>query len=250
MSVVPLPADVTLGQSFERGLDINLGTTGAPSWQPIRRISAWAPTYPATTQEAGTYDDLGADNSEITGRSFATSFTVQGNRYLTTGLYLPELEKILAAAKATGAAAVAEVRWYHKPAEGTPHPTDAAQGFVTVEATRQNTGNAEIDVYNVSLTGKGKFIPIANPFPGWDATVPVLSTATPDEASAGDLVTISGTGLLGATSVKFGAVAVTDFVVANGATIIAAVPAGAAGIAAITVTTPGGESNSLPYTRG
>ena len=246
---VPLPTDVTLGQSFERGLDINLGTAGAPSWQPIRRISAWAPTYPATTQEAGTYDDQGADNSEITGRSFATSLTVQGNRYLTTGLYLPELEALIAASKSIGSAAVVEIRWYHKPASGTPHPTDAGQGFVTVEATRQNTGNAEIDVYNISLTGKGKFAPIANPFLGWDATEPVLSTVTPDEAGAGDLVTIVGTGLLGATLVKFGAVTAPEFVVANGATIIAALPAGAAGAANVTVTTPGGVSNAIPYTR-
>ena len=100
MSVVPLPAGTTLGKSFEYGLDINLGTAGSPSWQPIRRISAWAPSYPGTPQDQATYDDLGATNEAITARSFATSFTVQGNRSLTSGLFLPEVEALLAAAGA------------------------------------------------------------------------------------------------------------------------------------------------------
>ena len=250
MSVVPLPVDTTLGKSFEYGLDINLGTDGAPSWQPIRRISAWSPTYPPTETDATTYDDLGSENNEVTGRSFATSFTVQGNRSLTTGLYLPEVEKLLAASKGIGAAAVVDIRWYHKPEVGTPNPTDAGRAYCTVAFTRQNTGNADNEVFSATLTGKGKFTPIANPFPGWDATDPVLASITPEGAEEGELVTINGSGLLGATAVTFGATPAGDFVVANAATIIAQLPAGSAGSVNVTVTTPAGTSDPLAYTRG
>lgn len=249
MSVVPLPAGTALGKSFEYGLDINLGTAGSPSYQPIRRISGWAPSYPATTQDQATYDDLGATNEAVTARSFATSFTVQGNRSLNTGLYLPEVEALLAAAKGTGEAAVVDVRWYHKPEVGTPNPSDAGQAFCRVDFTRQNTGNAEVEVFNATLAGQGPFSQIANPFAGWDVTEPVLASITPEGEGAGDLVTLTGTGFLGATSVKFGATEAADFVVASGATIIASLPAGSAGSVNVTVTTPGGASNAVAYTR-
>lgn len=249
MSVVPLPAGTTLGKSFEYGLDINIGDLGADFWQVIRRISAWSPTYPATETDAATYDDLGADNSEVTGRSFSASFTIQGNRSLTTGLYLPELEALLTAAKSIGSAAVVDVRWYHKPEAGTPNTHDAGRSRCTVSITRQNTGNADNEIFVVTLTGKGKFEQVANPFAGWDVTEPVLSGITPEGAGEGELVTLVGTGLLGATAVAFGATPASDFVVANAATIIAAVPAGTAGTVNVTVTTPGGTSAALAYER-
>jgi len=249
MSVVPLPAGTALGKSFEYGLDINLGTSGSPSYQPIRRISAWAPTYPPTPQDQATYDDLGATNETVAARSFAAGFTVQGNRSLTTGLYLPEVEALLAAAKATLDGAVVDIRWYHKPEVGTPNPSDAGQAFCRVEITRQNTGNAEVEVFNGTRTGQWPFASIVNPFAGWDVTEPVLASITPEGEGAGDLVTLTGTGFLGATSVTFGATPATDFVVANAATIIASLPTGTAGSVNVTVTTPGGTSNAVAYTR-
>jgi hypothetical protein len=250
MNRVPLPAGATLGKSFEYGLDINLGTYAAPVWQAVRRISGWAPTYAKTTTDVATYDDLGSTNEDITGRSFAAAFTVQVNRILTTGLYLPEVEALVAAGKAKGDGAVIDVRFYHKPEFGTPNPADAGRAYVTVEVSRQNTGNSETDVLSISLAGKGSVEPIVNPFTGWGTTVPVLSSAAPTAAVAGELVTVTGAGLLGATGVKFGAVSVTEFEVMNGATIIAIMPAGTAGSAPVTVITPAGTSAALAYTRG
>ena len=247
---VPLPADTSLGKSFEYGLDINLGTAGVPQWQPNRRISAWAPTYPPTTQDVATYDDKGAENAEVTGRSFAAAFTVQGNRSLATGLYLPEVEALWAAAKGIGGEAVVDVRWYHKPDVGTPNPVDAGRAYCTVEMSRQNTGNAEAEVFSVTLTGRGRFTPIPNPFSGWDVTTPVIAAVLPEGAAEGELVTVTGSGLLGATVVAFDATPADEIVVVNGSTIIAMVPAGAAGPVDVTVTTPGGTSEPVEYSRG
>ena len=249
---VPLPAETTLGKSFEYGLDVNLGTSGAPSWQPVRRISGWAPTFPATPQDIASYDDRGAPSEEVTARGFSAAFSVQGNRSLTTGAYLPELEALIAASKGTGSSAVLEVRWYHKPDVGAPNPADAGKALVTVEATRQNTGNAETELYSVTLTGRGRSQQIVNPFAGWSSSAPVVSSIRSTDGAAagsGDIVTITGSGLLGATSVKFGATEATEKLVVNGATIIATLPSGSAGSVNVTVTTPGGVSSAVPYTR-
>ncbi|MDR6142037.1 hypothetical protein QE375_001591 [Microbacterium foliorum] len=252
MSTTPsLPAGTTLGQSFEYGLDINIGTAGAPNWQNVRRMSAWAPTFPKVTQDDSTYDDRGAPSEGVSGRGFATSFTVQANRSTITGLYLPEVEAIINASRRKGVAAEIDVRFYHKPNSGAPHPTDAGRSRATVEVTRQNTGNAEIDVFAVSLTGKGEYTPIANPWTGWDDNpAPSIAAVTPAAQIAGKQVTIIGDGFLGATDVKFGATSASAFTVVSATTIVATVPAGAAGNVNVTVVTPVGTSPIFAYTRG
>ena len=247
---VPLPAGTTVGRSFEYGLDVNLGTYASPSWQPIRRISGWAPAFAAITSPTDTYDDRGAPNEDVTGRGFSASFTVQANRSLSTGLYLPEVEAILAASKATLAAATLDVRYYHKPDTGAAAPNDAGRATCRVEAARQNTGNADTEVWSVTLTGKGKVLDIVNPFTGWAVGAPTVSAVTPAAATAGKLVTITGAGFLGATVVKFGAVNAAEFSVINGSTILAVMPAGGAGSAPVSVTAPGGVSGNFAYTRG
>lgn len=249
MSNVPLPAGTVLGKSFEWGLDINLGTYGSPVWQPFRRISGFTPSYPPTTADVTTYDDRGASNNEITGRGFACAFTAQANRNPSTGLYLPEIESIIAAGKAKGEGAVRDIRFYHKPDIGAAHPNEAGRAQVTVDVSRQNTGNSETEVYSVSLTGKGEHEPIVNPFTGWATTAPVLATVTPAGLGTGGLVIINGSGLLGATVVKFGTPNATSFQVISNAAIAAVLPSGSAGQVAITVTTPGGVSAPLNYTR-
>ncbi|UAY51212.1 IPT/TIG domain-containing protein [Ferruginibacter albus] len=79
-----------------------------------------------------------------------------------------------------------------------------------------------------------------NPSPG--AGTPTISSFTPSSAAAGATVTINGTNLTGATSVKFGGTAATSFTVVSATQITAVVGAGATGT--ITVTTPGGTATS------
>lgn len=254
MNNVPLPVGTTLGKSYEYGLDVNLGTYADPAWQPFRRISGFNPTDTPTTQDAQTYDDLGADNNEVTGWSWALAFNAQVNRSLATGLYLPEVEYLLARAgkpSAKGESAVADVRWYHKPELGEPNPTDARRGLCTVSKTRNNTGpEGAIEQLGFTLTGKGPAEEIANPFTGWGTTAPSVQSVTPAGAGAGEIVTITGAGLLGATTVTFDSLPADEFLVVNGASIIATLPADTAGDVPIIVTTPGGVSTVFVYTRG
>ena len=76
-----------------------------------------------------------------------------------------------------------------------------------------------------------------------------MTDVEPNPEAAGEQVTITGTTFLGATSVKFGATEADDFTVIDSRTIVAIVPAGAAGAANVTVTTPSGTSQAAPFTR-
>lgn len=252
MNRVQLPAGTVLGKSYEYGLDLNLGVFGSPEWQSFRRISGFAPTYPPITEDVSTYDDLGTPNEDVTGRSAAIAFNAQGNRSLATGLYLPELELTLAAAKAKGEAAVIDARWYHKPEVGTPNPNDAGRAFFRVEASRQNTGNTGIENWSITLTGKGEYTPIVNPFQGWAVTAPQITTVGPAGAGDGALVKIIGSGLLGATQVRIDGdiVDATLWEVVSMSTIVVILPPGDAGAVTVTVTTPGGTSTPYTFNRG
>ncbi|WP_232247177.1 IPT/TIG domain-containing protein [Kitasatospora azatica] len=80
--------------------------------------------------------------------------------------------------------------------------------------------------------------------------VPTLSSLAPDKGpvAGGSSVTLTGTNLTNATAVSFGAT-VASFVVVSATQIIATAPTGSAGPVNVTVTTPGGTSNALPYSR-
>lgn len=71
---------------------------------------------------------------------------------------------------------------------------------------------------------------------------PVIHSVSPDSGpvEGGTAITISGSGLMGATSVKVRGAAATNVVVVNDTTIQAITPAGEAGAAHVQVTTPGG----------
>lgn len=79
---------------------------------------------------------------------------------------------------------------------------------------------------------------------------PVVTAAAPGSATAGTVVTITGTGFNGATGVKFGAVNAASFTVASATSITAVMPPGSAGSAPVTVINSAGTSNAFAYTRG
>lgn len=156
--------ETEFGFAYEYGLDINLGDSETPDWQPFRFISALDPQVTPVTQDAATYDDLGAPNEVKTSESWTASFTVQQHR-LDDGSYMPEVEALLALAApdAVGRAATGHFRWYDKPAAGDPNPDDAFEGRATVQVNRGETGNEGIGGWSVTLTGQGRRKQIENP---------------------------------------------------------------------------------------
>ncbi|MDO5500423.1 MAG: hypothetical protein Q4F67_12175 [Propionibacteriaceae bacterium] len=157
------------GFSYEYGLDIFKNG----QWLPFRFPTGINPTVSPVTEDAATYDDLGAPNAIKTSESWSADFQVQQHR-LADGSYLPEIEALLELTKpdANGNAAIGRFRWYDKPANGTPNAEDAYEGRATVTVNRANTGNSGIGAWSVSLTGNGRRIQIANPWQGWDAETP------------------------------------------------------------------------------
>ncbi|OUJ73542.1 FG-GAP-like repeat-containing protein [Hymenobacter crusticola] len=80
-------------------------------------------------------------------------------------------------------------------------------------------------------------------------TAPVVANVTPSAGTVGSTAVITGTGLIGATSVTFNGVAATSFVVNSATQITATVPAGAT-TGPLVVTTPLGTSNGVAFIVG
>ncbi|MFG3308937.1 IPT/TIG domain-containing protein [Streptomyces wuyuanensis] len=79
-------------------------------------------------------------------------------------------------------------------------------------------------------------------------SAPVLSGVSPAQGptAGGNSVTLTGNGLGGATAVRFGGTSAA-FTVVSGTEITATAPAGSVGSVQVSVTGPGGGSNTLPY---
>jgi hypothetical protein len=83
------------------------------------------------------------------------------------------------------------------------------------------------------------------------AGVPALTavSGSPNPAAEGQLVTITGTRFTGTTAVTFEGTPADDFTVVDATTIVATMPAGAAGAADVVVTNGVGASAAFEYTR-
>ncbi|MFD8677167.1 IPT/TIG domain-containing protein [Streptomyces seoulensis] len=123
-----------------------------------------------------------------------------------------------------------------------------AASYTVVSATQitasapPGTGSVPITV----VTPGGTSNPLAFVY----VVPPTLTALVPSAgpASAGTVVTLTGTNLATATAVTFGGSAV-PFTVVSDTKITAVAPAGAPGPVTVTVTTAGGTSSGLPYTR-
>ena len=158
------PETTQYGFSYEYGVDIY--DEGEGKWQPIRFISSVNPTVSPKEVDAATYDDNGADHPVRVGETPSLSFYVQMHR-LADGLFLPEVETLLAATRpnAVGSLGVVKVRYYDKPVNHNPNPLEAYELTATVSVERAATGNAELSGWNFTLNGQGARKRIVNPAP-------------------------------------------------------------------------------------
>lgn len=81
------------------------------------------------------------------------------------------------------------------------------------------------------------------------ASVPSIASVLPSGAAAAELVTITGAYFTGTTAVTFGGTGAADFEIVSDSKIVASLPAGSAGSAAVIVTNATGASSSFAYTR-
>lgn len=223
-------------------VDLTSDLTLAGGWLQLNGINDLKPDVSPNMVDTSAYDTDGWDSMEITGNAWSL---VAGffRRKDGAGVYDPAQELARARIGQFGDSARVGVRWYDK--DGS---TEAYQGVAIVKWEKGQTGVKDVETVTLTLTGDGALQTIANP--GTAATAPVVTSALPSGAAAGELVEIHGSGFTGATAVKFGATAAADYVVNSDSLITASMPAGTAGSAAVTVTNAVGVSNSLAYTRG
>ena len=136
-------------------------------------------------------------------------------------------------------------------ATGVDFGTQAPTTFTVVNATQiTTTSPAELAGTSVDVTvttPSGKSATSAadqftyNP-------VPVVTGLSPNSGNVagGTPVTITGSGLTGATTVMFGTTSASSYTVSSSTSIAVSSPAQAAGAVAVTVTVPGGTSATSP----
>ncbi|MFJ5219457.1 IPT/TIG domain-containing protein [Streptomyces sp. NPDC088354] len=139
---------------------------------------------------------------------------------------------------------------------GTDLSGATAVRFGTTAATSY-TVDSPTQITAVAPAGTGT-VPVTVTTPGGTSNsvfysyvgAPVLTLLSPalGPTAAGSGVTLSGTGLTTTTAVHFGA-APAAFTVLSDTAVAAVAPAGPPGAVSVNVTTPGGTSNSLTYTR-
>lgn len=254
---MPLPNTVPAGfehaSSYEYAMDVNLGTPAAPLWQRVRLVTNLAVTRPKQTRDEQTYEDNGAANQGIMGVGHNIVVTLDTPRK-ADGSRLPEYAKMRAAANSKGEANTLHVRWYDFPKTPgmAPDPDDAWEGYVTTDESWVNTGpGGEVRAAQFTLAGKGEAVKIANPASTPGASVPPSLTAvTPTGRSVGEQVTISGSNFAGITDVSIDGLSVPadEYTVVNASTIVAVIPATAAGAADVIVTNAAGASDAVTYT--
>jgi len=229
--------------ALARRFRIDVSADGT-TWVQLKGVQDFNPQVSPNLEDSSTYDSNGWGASEITMNEWSVAVTVL--RQTTAGVFDPGQELVRARQAQFGDAARVYVRWYDN--SGAP---EAYSGRAIVEWNRSQSGVKDLDAAQATLTGDGALASIANPYSA--AAVPVVTAATPSGVAAGGQVNITGTGFTGTiatTGVKFGATNATSWVVVSDSTIVAVMPAGTAGSAAIVVTNAAGASTAFAYTRG
>jgi uncharacterized repeat protein (TIGR03803 family) len=129
------------------------------------------------------------------------------------------------------------------------------QGLTGTSSVKFGTGSASFNVVsdtymtaNVPSDGVTGYVTVTTPSGTLTSSrkfdvVPVITSFTPTSGPVGTQLTITGSGLTGATKVTFGGVKATNYTVNSGTTITAMVPGGAL-TGKIKVTTAGGTASS------
>lgn len=220
---------------------VNTGTTEAPVWTKVRGMKSFQDQMNYTNEDTTTFDDglwKGADWTYQIG--WGCQFNVLRNRY---GGSEDAGQQFLREA-AVPQDEVSQPKLVEVQIVDRFGGEENYQGTASVQWAPQSGNLAEVQV---TLSGAGFRQSITNPT--LTPEKPALASALPTGAGEGEMVTITGANFTGATDVKFGATSAGDFIIVNDSKIVASLPAGTAGSAAVTVTNSAGASDALAYTR-
>lgn len=233
----------TLARKFR--VDVTADLTLAGGFLQLNGVDDLNDSIPPDLEDTSAYDTEGWHTKEVT--MYDWSLVASFFRRIIAGVYDPGQELVRACRGQFGDAARLGVRWYDK--NGGP---ESYAGIAIPAWTRSNTGVGNVEKASVTFNATDE--PLQFPDnPGVAAAAPVVLSATPSAVAAGGPVEITGvgfSGVTGAAGVKFGGTNAASYIVVSDNVIVAVMPAGSAGSAAVLVTNGIGASNSLPYTRG
>lgn len=234
--------DGTPAQGFEFLLDIVMPDGSTVTTADVADLN---PAFTAKTRARNTYASKGVDQALKYGDNLVLTWNHEPVRD-SNGAYQPELNALIQASRLNGRDNIMTLRVYD--ALGADY---AFEANFSIAVTRGGTGWDDKSWYAITATQYTPVQWITNPV--LSGNVPVLTSAAPAGADAGDTVYIQGrnlTGVSGASAVKFGTTAGTNATALSDTLLSVTVPAGSAGAAPITVTNTAGVSDALPYTRG
>ena len=229
-------------------LDINVGTTAAPTWVGVFGVTNFKPNLAPTWKDTSDFDSEGDMSSTATARAWGADLKVERKSTASDPTtYDPGQEALRLRAEELGLLNSIGVRFYEME-PGGPR-VEAYQGTAGVEWSPDGGAMSDTDAVSVKLIGQGRRTIITHP--DTVASVPAIYSFTPitGPAAGGTLVTVRGSGFTGTvavTGVKFGATSATSWSVVDDDTIVATAPAHVAGAVAIVVTNATGPSTTGP----
>jgi hypothetical protein len=146
-----------------------------------------------------------------------------------------------------GTSARIYVRWFDR----NGYSNGNYSGYALIDWQQSKTSASDIEEVTVNFTGDGALTPISNPYAA--TAVPAVASVSPASQLTGKQVQIVGsnfTGTVATTGVTFGGTNASSWIVVSDSLIVAVLPSGSAGPAAVVVTNANGAGNSFAYTRG
>jgi len=131
--------------------------TTPTTWVNVPDITGLTPTPAPKFKDGTTYANKGNTSQSKTGEDFTMTVSVKGVKD-TEGEFQPELLILFAAADSKGAANIIHYRYYHATSASL-----AYQGTASVQWARDNTGNDDLEMFGMTLTGQGDRVKITNP---------------------------------------------------------------------------------------
>lgn len=145
-------------------LEVNTGTTAAPTWTRVYGMTEFQPALEPTLQDDSDFDSDGYKSQSVTAQAWSCSLKV--SRKTVDGApttYDPGQEELREASQSMGVANTREVRFYEMEPSGPR--VEAYQGLVAVSWSPDGGAMDALDLVSVALTGQGKRNAIAHPSP-------------------------------------------------------------------------------------
>lgn len=146
----------TLARKFK--VEVNTGTTAAPTWTPVRAIADLKPAVETNLEDDSDYDGEGWASETKTQLKWSLEIKVGRKIGFTTGVYDPGQEALRAAATQFGQGGTVELRWYDR--NGGP---EAYQGFGNVSWEPEGGDSKTLDMVTIKVSGSGERRDIVNP---------------------------------------------------------------------------------------